>query len=263
MLFRSALDAPSTNQIAYLRGLSASAVLSTAFANQQVCAPVNLDGYAVTDQPLKLYAEGKQAQVPFMLGNTLREGFVKMPLPSLRETIRQEYRSLAARVLDAYGLGGPQPPPYDPVYGDASVQYGTDQAHRCRVILTGLQHAATGKPFYQFQFSRDIPGQMNGSTHTDEIPYVFGEPALTALKYNAPDQRKLSAQMVSYWTNFARTGDPNGPDLPKWSAFDGKTMAYMSFAPAGPTAGEGLRREQCEPFLEREKQSPTSRASER
>ena len=39
-----ALDAPSTNQIAYLRGLSASAVLSTAFANQQVCAPVNLDG---------------------------------------------------------------------------------------------------------------------------------------------------------------------------------------------------------------------------
>ena len=252
-----ALNAPRANQIVFLRSLRATDVLNAAWINQEICRPVNLDGYVLTDQPLKLYAEGKQHTVPFLLGNTLREGFVPMPPTALGQVIRMQYRSRANRVFDAYGFDGRRMPTPDPVYGDVAVQYGTDQAHRCRVMLTGLQHQRTGQPFYQFQFSRDLPGQTNGSTHTDEIPFVFGAPALTALRMARAPELHLSEQMQSYWTNFAKTGDPNGAGLPRWSPFDAKAMAYMSFPAQGAAAGEGLRRAQCEIFLEQEREQPS------
>lgn len=215
------------------------------------------------EQPLKTYAEGRELKVPFMLGNTLREGFIEMPLATLRETIRLQYRTLAPLVLEVYGLIGPKAPEPDPVYGDAAVQFGTDRAHRCRVWLTGLQHTTAGASFYQFQFSRDLPGQTNASTHTDEIPFVFGTPALSVIHLTSPAETKLSDQMQSYWTNFAKTGDPNGPGLPHWAKFDAKSKAYMSFPTSGAAAGEGLRADQCELFLQAEKTSPSWQSLER
>jgi para-nitrobenzyl esterase len=247
----------SAPSLAALRALPAAQLLAAAWADPASCRPVNLDDYVLTDQPLKLYAEGKQQAVPFLLGNTLREGFVKMPPTALRETIRARYGSLTQRVLFAYEFDGVRLPPPDPVYGDVAVQYGTDQAHRCRVVLTGIQHQATGQPFYQFQFSRDLPGQTNGSTHTDEIPFVFGTPALNALRLTGTGERALSEQMQTYWTNFAKTGDPNGEGLPKWTRFDARAKSYMSFTAQGAAAGEGLRRAQCDLFLDAERMHPS------
>ena len=48
----------------------------------------------------------------------------------------------------------------------------------------------------------------------------------------------MSDRMMSYWTNFAATGDPNGPGLPQWPAFDSENSATMTFGnplKAGPT----------------------------
>jgi para-nitrobenzyl esterase len=253
----NALSAPGTDQIAYLRKLSPDHVLATAWSSPRACRPINLDNHVLTDQPLKTYADGRQMKVPFMLGNTLREGFIVMPPSTLIATMRMDYGNLALRVMEAYGIEGRQMPPADPVYGDPSVQYGTDRAHRCRVVLTGLEHAATGMPFYQFQFSRDFRGQPNSSTHTDEIPFVFGQPALSLMRLNSVGDVRLSEQMQSYWTNFAKTGDPNGPNLPHWTAFDANKKAYISFTAGGPAAGEGLRAEQCDLFLRAEKSRPT------
>jgi para-nitrobenzyl esterase len=56
--------------------------------------------------------------------------------------------------------------------------------------------------------------------------------------------------MQQYWTNFAKTGDPNGGNLPKWPRFDVSTRAYVQFTDAGPVAKEGLRRQFCDLFIE-------------
>ena len=148
--------------------------------------------------------------------------------------------------------------------GDAAVQYGTDQSHRCRVVLTGLQHQKTGRPFYQFQFARNLPSRSpDRTTHADDLAFTFGEPALSDWGLRSPIDRKVSDQMQYYWTNFAKTGDPNGPDAPAWPAFDPVKRAYMSFEDAGATPGEGLRRAQCDLFLEAEKARPTYEHPER
>ena len=82
------------------------------------------------------------------------------------------------------------------------------------------------KPAYVYCFSRDLPGEdmpssqgafgdMKGAFHSSELWYTFG----TLGKCWRPMEKadyELSERMVSYWTNFAKTGNPNGEGLPQW-----------------------------------------------
>ena len=61
---------------------------------------------------------------------------------------------------------------------------------------------------------------------------------------------QVSHLMQQYWTNFAKTGDPNGAGLPVWPKFDPAKRAYIQFTDAGPVAKEGLRRPYCDLFIE-------------
>jgi para-nitrobenzyl esterase len=71
----------------------------------------------------------------------------------------------------------------------------------------------------------------------------------SAPKYDATDAA-VSTQIQQYWTNFAKTGDPNGGSLPKWPKFDPAARPYMDLTAQGPAVSEGLRREACDLFIE-------------
>jgi len=61
-----------------------------------------------------------------------------------------------------------------------------------------------------------------GARHAGEIEYVFGTlDSVDGVSW-AESDRRLSDEIMSYWSNFARAGDPNGPGLPPWPRLSGK-----------------------------------------
>ena len=108
----------------------------------------------------------------------------------------------------------------------------------CPEMAMASLHATTGHRAYLYQFDREVPGHGQkglGSFHGLEIPYVFGtlrDPSWNWLPFEPVDSR-LSEIMQSYWTNFAKTGNPNASDLPGWLAFDSREQSAMQFGKSG------------------------------
>ena len=168
---------------------------------------------------------------------------------TLAKAIADEYGALADRALALYGLNGPVEPKPDPDLGPVMAQWATDSQFRCGSVAELVWHTAAKNPGYQFQFSRTAPGrEAAGAGHGSEVAFVFG----TMRQPNTTDQQ-ISAAMQEYWTNFAKTGDPNGGNLPKWPKFDPQARAYLEFINAGPVVKEGLRRANCDLFTEKMK----------
>ncbi len=133
---------------------------------------------------------------------------------------------LAAQARAVYGAGTVPEPPADPRLGPALAQFcTTDTQFRCGTIGELRWHADAGNVAYEFQFDRVPPGKEgNGAVHASELPYVFG--TFAALGASNVIDARVSAAMEQYWTNFAKTGNPNGGGLAQWPAFDSQRRSY-------------------------------------
>lgn len=102
-----------------------------------------------------------------------------------------------------------------------------------------------------YHFTRVPPiaeSDVYGSHHGAEIVYVIGNFHLASFTPQPEDQR-LTETMSDYWVNFATTGDPNGPGLPEWPAYDIDNEAFMEFGDTIQPGNHLLERE-CD-FFER------------
>ena len=209
---------------------------------------ITVDGYVFPRKPADAFAAGQHHGVPLLLGNTAREVIPgTRPPTDLKKAIADVYGPLAARAEALYGET-------DPVHGTAAAQWATDTSFRCPAVAQSLWHAAAGHSTYAYEFARVAEGrEARGATHGADLAYVFGTLDLgigwPRAKANDVDVR-VSDVMQRYWTNFARTGNPNDGDLPRWPRFDPASRAYVEFSDAGPLAKEGLRRRQCDLFME-------------
>ncbi|MDQ2665469.1 MAG: carboxylesterase family protein [Gemmatimonadota bacterium] len=92
------------------------------------------------------------------------------------------------------------------------------------------ERARTSKsPAFAYYFTRGIPWPEHpdfGAFHSSEVPYVFGTLDALARPWTDVD-RRLSEVMMDYWVNFAMRGNPNGPGLQPWPAFDPASPSIM------------------------------------
>jgi para-nitrobenzyl esterase len=216
-----------------------------------------VDGYVLTEDPVALFARHGEQPLPLIIGNNAREGFAPVHDVDLAKVLGEFYAEQAPAALSVYGGAHAAPDAADPVLGSPAAQWATDSAFRCAAVITAERHRAGGVPVFEYQFEQSLPGREGeGAAHTYEIPYVFGnllDSGPLAAPFSAPD-RALSDLMMSYWTNFAKHGDPNAAGLPPWPRFEAESRAYLRLSTAASgnaIAAGGLRREACDLYQHR------------
>lgn len=228
-----------TGDLKTLRALPAADLLAIVAAPRKSIGPANgviVDGWVLPKPPAEVFARGEQHRIALLIGNNARERTPpEMPAEELTAAMNAMYGPLASRALALYPATAA-----DPLYGGRAAQWVVDTMYRCPVVAQLLWHDKAGNTGYEYQFDLATPGrEALGAVHGAEVPYVFGTRA-----------GDTSAAMQLYWTNFAKTGNPNGAGLPQWPKFDAAARGYVEFTESGPAAREGLRRPYCDLYVE-------------
>ena len=228
-------------EIALLRQLDTDA-LRIAAVSPELNATFHpqVDGYVLPEPTALTFAKGNQANVPLMVGSNADEGsllyyFGLSPVdggpfvqPSDMGTWRQ---LLQTNFLDQAQNVALQYPVDDDgdVVVNASTMMGDTWFGRHAYYMAERQHAA-GAPAYLYFFERTPPSaeQTIGAGHAQELFPLFQ----SWLPFWPRDQRDddLEQEMQRYWTTFARSGNPNGAELPQWPEFDPLRPEEMAFA---------------------------------
>ena len=120
-----------------------------------------------------------------------------------------------------------------PVISGSNADEGLGATREAREWARAIASAGRVQAF-QYYFSHVPPHPMSatlGAYHGGEIPYVFNHLEQHRWPFT-PVDRSLAEAMSSYWVNFAATGNPNGPGLPRWEPYDLGSEPYINFGPS-------------------------------
>ena len=223
--------------LAVLRAKSAEEIIKAADCSTSIFdyealffAPV-FDGWVLPENPLRAFEEGRQHDVPIIVGSTANEG--TLYLTEETDLSVEKYQSfLKARFAgetqkaseifparEAKDVG----PAIDHVLTVAA------NAEPARLMAQSMERKKN--PAYLYQFTRrpdTALARKLGVHHGVDLAYVFGNMAKSD-GYDDTDL-ELSGKMIDYWVNFAKTGNPNGEGLPDWPAYKSQSDINLEFA---------------------------------
>lgn len=219
-----------------LRSIDNQALLSAAQSSDwSVKSRIVIDGWVLPEAPVSIFAQNKQIKVPLMVGSLANEGLELLPLNAgLSEADLDDYLQLS------FGAHGAEIKKY--YAADLAISPGLAQ----REILTDSFMALAMRSWADFSHSASMPTYLY---YMDYVPpayqiYLFDEPNLnlpggvrSAGAYHSGDlafvfnnvgktgdfwleaDYTMAQIMSTYWTNFAKTGDPNSNKVPPWTAY--------------------------------------------
>ena len=208
------------NSIEELRALPATMLMGNAGG---ISHPV-IEGYVLPLSPYEAFASGKQNDVPLLLGSNAEEArsladVSKVTAVGFDSDLEHSFGQLPPALIAAYPHTTDEEAKEARLGLERDLRFGWDMWAWARL------QASTGHSrvfYYSFRQQPPFPaGSVYagwGSSHFAELWYVFDHLNQDPWQWTAAD-KKTATEMSSYWTNFARSGDPAGAELPDWPAF--------------------------------------------
>ena len=167
------------------------------------------DGLLVKEDIAAGFAAGRESRIPLIIGSN-EEETVFGSEPDVNEE---------------FGLAGASVDELRKLYPEASrnlpelaARLYTDRVFTEPVRFLARSHAATGSPTFRYRFSYLPENQRPGGEagRGRELQFIFGAEGVPGAGVFTHRDREVSNLLRAYWTNFAKTGDPNRPGLPLW-----------------------------------------------
>ena len=228
----------------------------------------NVDGYFLPQDENTIFAEGRQSHVPLLAGWNKDESMGNVyskktpPTPkNLVKDIRKHFGPEADQAMKFYphATATEARQSTETLASDFAAVYKTWK-------WLEMANKTGGSPVYRYLFTRTPPEPLSntddgvplvklGARHSAEIPYVFGVLTWKEIPWQ-PVDFKISDAMMTYWSDFAKTGNPNGDGLPHWPRYTPHDRQLMVLGPhihARPSTDE-KRLEFIDSFIARYRQ---------
>ena len=224
-------------ELEFMRRATADEILDfMTSSGQRFRTSENVDGWVLEQSIYDTFAAGNQHDIPVMVGANADEmsslGADRRPvdLASHQTQIQDTFGDLADQHFEVYPATDNDSARKASIDSASDVRFNWEMRTWARMMTTVSSDA------YLYFFTRRTPGPQShlGAFHGAETVYAFDNLGLTPWPPNINREfddvdHQLADRMATAWTNFAKTGNPNGSDSRTWSTYDASSDHVMIF----------------------------------
>ena len=184
-----------------------------------------VDGWFLPEAPADTILNNEHNKVDIIIGGTSEEFSTNINTKGINPAnfekhVRMTYGEYAEKILNLYLHS-------NPIEAAQSFSRLTADHMYFGTVYLAEKYAEYGQNAFLYYFTRKIKcahSEIYGAPHSAELPYLFKRVDKGGI--NASDERKwdhtdisFAEDMMEYWANFVKCGDPNSRNLPNWPRF--------------------------------------------